>query len=370
MHKREGKSMSEMSFEELQEIVSICLDEIVKLKEENQKLSEDLQTVSGTLKVLLDGEAQIVRNVGDLSSQQVKVVEIVERSLNNLPYENADPRGDREYRVPSFHQMQYTIDKIVEERCSIARFGDGEFSIMSLEERQKFQNVDEDLAKRLLEVLHSHEDGLLIGIADNYGDLSPYNNDGKRGIRYYMTEEVRREHDRFLEYDRTYHNAYISRPYALFADNKTDAPRKRFDQLRRIWEGRDVIFVEGTLTRMGVGNDLFDNAKSIRRILGPATNAYGKYEEILAACEKYGDEDTLFLIALGPTAGVLAHDLYKKGYQAVDIGHVDLEYEWMKNGTGARSEVKTKYNNEYPDGYIVEDVHDEEYERQVVAVIC
>jgi len=30
---------------------------------------------------------------------------------------------------------------------------------------------------------------------------------------------------------------------------------------------------------------------------------------------------------LGPTTTVLAYDLYKNGYQAIDIGHVDLEHE-------------------------------------------
>ena len=38
----EGKKMDTMSFEELQQIVSVCLDEIIKLKEENAKLKDKL----------------------------------------------------------------------------------------------------------------------------------------------------------------------------------------------------------------------------------------------------------------------------------------------------------------------------------------
>ena len=56
--------------------------------------------------------------------------------------------------------------------------------------------------------------------------------------------------------NRTYHNTYITRPYALFADNHTQAPLERFRQLQRIWEGRKVIFVEGNQSRLGVENDL------------------------------------------------------------------------------------------------------------------
>ena len=81
------------------------------------------------------------------------------------------------------------------------------------------------------------------------------------------------------------------------------------------------------MTGLGVGNDLFGNAGSIQRILAPAENAFSKYPQILDACMEQ-PEDSLFLLALGPTATVLASDLCKAGRQAVDIGHVDLEYEW------------------------------------------
>lgn len=34
-------------------------------------------------------------------------------------------------------------------------------------------------------------------------------------------------------------------------------------------------------------------------------------------------------ILLDPTATVLAYDLAVQGFQAVDINHVDVEYEWF-----------------------------------------
>ena len=40
-------------------------------------------------------------------------------------------------------------------------------------------------------------------------------------------------------------------------------------------------------------------------------------------------KNKLILIALGPTATILAYDLYKLGYRAIDIGHIDIEYEWF-----------------------------------------
>lgn len=79
-------------------------------------------------------------------------------------------------------------------------------------------------------------------------------------------------------------------------------------------------------------NDLFDNAASICRIEAPATSSFDRYDEILNAALNYAEKDTLFLVALGPTAEVLVYDLFKNGYQAVDIGHCGSEYEWYLNG--------------------------------------
>jgi hypothetical protein len=45
---------------------------------------------------------------------------------------------------------------------------------------------------------------------------------------------------------------------------------------------------------------------------------------------KLSDKNILILISLGPTATVLAYDLAKLGYWAIDIGHIDNEYEWLK----------------------------------------
>ena len=40
-------------------------------------------------------------------------------------------------------------------------------------------------------------------------------------------------------------------------------------------------------------------------------------------------KSVLFLVALGPTATVLAYDLSKIGYQAIDIGHIDISFVWV-----------------------------------------
>ncbi len=356
-----GNAVGEdMGFQELQQIVSICLDEVIKLKEENEQLKRKLEEQR-------ELSLYYGKEIKQLWQRTDAVMMVAERAAENAPYEARDARHPLQgVFYPTFYSMEETLQQIKENRKSLCRFGDGEFAIMANVERQKFQKCDAKLAERLKEVIASDNAQVLVAIADHYGNLENYTEQAKRDIRCYMTREVRLQHQQFLDPDRTYHNAYISRPYALFADNRTQAPAKRFEALRQIWQNRDVIIVEGKESRLGVGNDLFSNVKSIRRIEGPAANSFDRYEEILQAALSNGTEEVLYLIAMGATATVLAYDLAKAGFQALDVGHVDLEYEWFLKGTGGRCEVPHKYNNEWPGGQKVQDIKDAVYEQEII----
>ena len=121
------------------------------------------------------------------------------------------------------------------------------------------------------------------------------------------------------------------------------------NKLKKIWENRDITIIEGYLSRLGVGNDLFDKANSIRRILCPSNNAFSKYTEILKESMKE-NKNRLILIALGPTATVLAYDLYLNGHQAFDLGHADIEYEWYLRKATTPCKIENKYVNESENG--------------------
>lgn len=348
-------------------MVAVCIDEVVKLKQENQQLQAKNAELERLTAGLLNNQKVLIANISQCFDNIETNRRFVNRAIDNVRYEWQDEKiaGDDCYQV-KFFDFETTIQEIVRNHKSLARFGDGEFAIIAGEMRQKFQRYDPELAARLIEVIRTEEEGLMVAVADNYGSLEKYNEDARQGIRSYMSKAVRVQHRQYLNLERTYHNTYITRPYAMYADNHTDGPGKRFEQLKRIWDGRRVIFIEGALTRLGVGNNLFDNAVEIRRIEAPATSSFDRYADILNAALKHADEEVIFLIALGPTACPLVYDIYKAGYQAVDIGHMDLEYEWFLNGTGGRTEVKNKYNNEYVGGDCVEDIHDEKYQSQVI----
>jgi glycosyltransferase family protein len=346
---------NEISMSELVQYVSVCLDEIERLNK--------------TIEELCDINKTIINEHNNLVNEHVRLKSYVDCAMDNIKYELLDTEHLPKIVIPQIYDISFTIDMLVNKHCSMARYGDGEFATMSNQFRQKFQEPNEKLARRLAEIIKSDDEKFLIAIADNYGNLEKYTTQAKEGIRRYMSEETREEHMHFLDMERTYHNAYISRPYVIYKDNMTEAPKHRFDALKQIWNNRKVIIVEGILSRLGVGNDLFDGALSIKRIEAPATNAFDRYDKILEEALKAAEEDTLFLIALGPTAGVLAYDLYRNGCQAIDIGQVDIEYEWFLKGEGERTPVRGKYNNEVDGGDIVENIDNPVYESQIIAKI-
>ena len=114
-------------------------------------------------------------------------------------------------------------------------------------------------------------------------------------------------------------------------------------------------------------NDLFQKAKSVERILCPSRNAYSKYKIILDEIKQRGI-GKLILLMLGPTAKVLARDLALEGYWAVDIGHIDSEYEWYMMGAKDKIKFKNKHTAEYnyDENIILE--NNDTYTKEVVAM--
>lgn len=132
-----------------------------------------------------------------------------------------------------------------------------------------------------------------------------------------------------------YGSAFIARLYMLVQD-KTQC-RRQFDEIRRIWAGQDVTVVEGAGTHFGVGNDLLDNAASVERILCPPRKAYDSYAEILDACRSI-DKNRMVLLSIGASAKPLGLALFHEGYRVLDVGNLDMEYEWYL--AGATEKIK------------------------------
>ncbi|WP_171000631.1 GT-D fold domain-containing glycosyltransferase [Lactiplantibacillus pingfangensis] len=252
-------------------------------------------------------------------------------------------------KFENYHVMSIpeTLKLITEKHLSISRFGDGEFKWIEMRKQDSFQRPDRKLSERLSKVLESDNENCLIGLPDAFSGTAQFTNDGKRGWRLIMAKDVLPMLPR-LDLNRVYGNANISRPYMDFKDK--EAAHDTFNQFKQLWHQRQVLIVEGAKSRLGVGNDLFHSAASVHRILCPERDAWERYQEIYDATIRIANrlEDPIVIVALGPTATVLAFDLSHAGIQALDLGHVDVEYEWMKAGYQKKHAIPGKYVNEAP----------------------
>ncbi|KAG4096197.1 hypothetical protein H8356DRAFT_1343357 [Neocallimastix lanati (nom. inval.)] len=131
---------------------------------------------------------------------------------------------------------------------------------------------------------------------------------------------------KILNVNKTCASTRISRFYIDYIDyiNNDGAP-EYVRKLRKIWEKKDIVIIEGEESRL--------------------------------------DKNKLVLIVLGLTTTVLAYDLYKNGYQAIDIGH------FIRNAT-RRTKIEYKYINEIRGGnFNIQNVTDENYFKQLIAKI-
>ena len=260
-----------------------------------------------------------------------------------------------------------TLDEIIKYNRSISRFGDGEFNII-FGQSVGFQEGNKKLIKRLKEVLKSKKKGLLIGIFLPYSnnDLKPFINETKE---YLINWLEYRKLDLFtlIDFNRKYYSSFITRFYIDFKD-RSKVP-EYIKKLKLIWESKNILIIEGEKSRLGIGNDLFNNSKSIQRIICPAVNAFNVYDKIIEQSKKI-DKYTLILLALGPTSTVLAYDLYKLGFQVVDVGHVDIEYEWFLRKATKRIQIDNKYVNEVNGKkYIFGYFNDTKYFKEIISTI-
>ena len=276
--------------------------------------------------------------------------------------------GKKSIKYPKVYSINETIDIIVKNKMSVSRFGDGEFDLMLKINHPNFQKEDNRLSEMLWKIFRKKDGNLLICIPSPLGDcdFSRFTNSVKKHWKRFIHKNFKKLYSIF-DSEQIYGDTQVTRNYIDLKDKSSSVAY--FKKIKNIWDNRNVIIVEGRFTRFGVGNDLLINAKKINRILCPEKDAFDKYDEILQKCiHKGNDKDVLFLIALGPTATVLASDLSEHGYQAIDVGHLDIEYEWFLKHTEKRCEIFNKYVNEV-DNTISEDsdtLRDSEYEQSII----
>lgn len=278
--------------------------------------------------------------------------------LNNLLYELADPRTLKSIQIPKVLNAQDALYTLTSCDKSMARLGDGEFKLI-MGENISFQKYDPVLSERLKNILRNQNDNILVGITDAFG-YCPQD---------YMRKVMvacRKTLYKYLDFSKTYIDTNVTRQLIFVSEQQG---KDYYNRMKSLWHNKNIVLVEGQGSRLGVGNDLLNNATSVKRILCPIKDAFSKYNEILSECLKQS-KDTLFVMALGPTATLLAEDLSNQGYRALDIGHLDTAYEAFlrKSTTFVHVEGKIVFNEERYKNRL-KPCTDKEYNAQIISII-
>lgn len=274
----------------------------------------------------------------------------------------------KDFKAIKFYSINETFEMIKNEKKSLCRYGDGEISWIYGDSKGHFgQENSVELSNRLRSIFTCENKDIMIGIPDFFGSLDHYTKKHKESRNAHLAKYHKRWME-LIETNKTYADALITRVYYGRTDHKS---KYLFEQWKNLWKDKNVIVIEGSQTRFGVGNDLLNSSHSVKRIIAPAENAFQMYKEILNISKENISDDVLFLVSLGPTATVLAFDIGTLGGQAIDIGHLDIEYEWYLAGINKKKPVIGKYVNE-AGGASINELPDnilKKYESEIIKII-
>ena len=109
------------------------------------------------------------------------------------------------YPKPMIKSIEETIVKVIEEKCSVARYGDGEFNIM-FGNSIDFQQYDERLAQKMKDILQLEDEKFLVCLA---GELYEKDENTKPEAKKYWKRFIRNhriELSRLLKKNKEYYH--------------------------------------------------------------------------------------------------------------------------------------------------------------------
>ena len=224
-------------------------------------------------------------------------------------------------KYPKTLSISDTLKLLINEKKSLARFGDGEF-LLCYNKSIDFQEKNKILEKKLREILIIEQNHCLVGIVDIYITFNTIYSIKFWTENFFLI-------NRLLNKKMVYANANTFRGISL----------SQINLLKEIWDLKDIIFVVGKKSRFVYNEDLFSNASTVDFVYTESKNAWKEYGKILSDVHQVVKlkGNPIVLLSLGPTATVIAYELSKLGIQAIDIGHITNMFLLLK-GQGGKPE--------------------------------
>lgn len=269
------------------------------------------------------------KNISFLLKNNLRVFleKSIDENLNNF-IENIKYEIDELPIKPIIKPVDATIEELIKSEKSITRFGDGELQLINGIDIP-FQKYCPEIQKKLTEILKSNDENFMVAIPKVlYSDLSNANFIAKNFWRKngkYFREIL----DKYINYNQVYFSAESSICYALYQKYNFD---EYFFNIRKIFQNQNIILIANEDIFTNIKFNIFDQVKNLEHIIAPKKNAFFDYDVILKNALSSPLKDAFFVIILGPTATILAYDLYKNKRRALDFGHIVSSYDfYMKN---------------------------------------
>lgn len=269
------------------------------------------------------------KNISFLLKNNLRVFleKSIDENLNNF-IENIKYEIDELPIKPIIKTVDATIEELIKSEKSITRFGDGELQLINGIDIP-FQKYCPEIQKKLTEILNSNDENFMVAIPKVlYSDLTNANFIAKNFWRKngkYFREIL----DKYINYNQVYFSAESSICYALYQKYNFD---EYFFNIRKIFQNQNIILIANEDIFTNIKFNIFDQVKNLEHIIAPKKNAFFDYDVILKNALSSSLKDAFFVIILGPTATILAYDLYKNKRRALDFGHIVSSYDfYMKN---------------------------------------
>lgn len=220
---------------------------------------------------------------------------------------------------PTIKTADETINELITTNKSIARFGDGEIMLADGKDIS-FQRAEKELTRRLQEIMAKPQENLLVGLPSSYykpcivGEKNPV----YKNFALYALPQVRRMIDKFINYDIEYSEMSINNI-------------NYFDTWINFFQNKKLVLVGCKEALKSYEFNIFDKALKLDYEFVPNKHCFSVYDETLDKLCSY-DKDSIMILMCGPTACVLAADLTKNGFKALDLGHLAKSYDWHKRG--------------------------------------
>lgn len=227
-----------------------------------------------------------------------------------------------------------TLNLLNNSNKSLVRYGDGEFFIIK-GTGVPFQDATPTLSKRLAEILSSNDEDIIICLPAWiwYQANEHFKENISSDFSFTESPWLRLIAEPHLCPGKTYGNANCT--YVVMYPELCEP-------WRSIWQDKDIALICGDRVFNKLKNNVFDNASSIEHLHIPSCGAFSHYDDILQKASKI-EKHKLICIIAGPTATVLAYDLAKLGYRALDVGHLAKAYDIVSRNLPPGHELRTSF---------------------------